>query len=145
MEIKTPFDIINVMGTSKYSEVPTVDKNRHSFIINRMISRTFPEHSNKFNHMSMKPHIIVDMWNSIFTRFYKSKSGQHSLKKVKDNMRISMSKKKETTTGKIDNDLFKKLLILCEFSKKEGEILKNLERKELIKYLKKVDKMIKTV
>ena len=145
MEIKTPFDIINLLGTVRYNDVPTIDKTRHSFIINRMMSRTLPEYSVNFSHVSIKPYIVVDLWHNIFIKLDSNSHTKSMLNKIRSNMRISMAKKKEVTKKTISKEWYNRFLILTNLSSKEGEILKDLYMPELIKYIKKIEKMEKTV
>jgi len=145
MNIKSPFDLINILGTISYNEVANVDKKRHFFIINRMLSRTLPEIASDVSHNSVVPETILDFWNAIFLEYNKTPRGKKILQVIRGNFRVSMAgAKKQTTSKKIDKDLAKKYMELAKISPKEFKILENFYEKDLIKYLKEFSKMIKT-
>jgi hypothetical protein len=145
MNIKSPFDVINILGSTKYNEIANVDKKRHFFIINRMLSRTLPEIACDISHNSVVPETILDFWNLIFVEYNKTSRGRKILQVIRGNFRVSMAgAKKKSASKKIDKDLAKKYMELAKISPKEFKILEKFYEKDLIKYLKEFSKMIKT-
>jgi hypothetical protein len=145
MIIKSPFDIINILGTSNYNEVSNLDKKRHFFIINRMLSRTLPDVAIGLGHLNSVPESGVDFWNKVFVELDSTPRGKQILDIIKRNLRISMSTdKKSITNNKIDKELAIKYMQLSKISPKDFEILNKFYQDDVIKYLKEFDKMIKT-
>ena len=144
MEIKTPFDIINQLGKPAFSEISNLDKKRHFFIINRMLSRALPDISTNLGHQSIIPEIGVDYWNIAFTELGTTQKGRNILNGIRKVMYVSMSAAKKKEKVKIDVDLSKKFMEMTKMSTKEFNLLLQFFEIETIKYLKEVEKIIKT-
>jgi hypothetical protein len=142
--IKTPFDIINILGKESYNNVANIDKKRHFFIINRMLSRALPEVAMKLSHIGCVPEIIVDYWNLTFKEFSKTTNGKNMLGIIRKVLYISMAGAAKKEKTKIDKDIANKYMELTKISKKEFDILLEFFEKELIKYLKDVEKILNT-
>lgn len=142
---KSPFDIINILGTDSYDEVSNLDKKRGFFIINRMLSRTLPEVAMGIGHLNATPEAGIDFWNKVFKELKSTPRGKQILGLVKGNLRVSMSSAKNQETSKsLDKELSKKFMQLSKISPKEFDTLKKFYKKDLIKYLKDMEKMLKT-
>jgi len=144
MIIKTPFDIMNHLGKSSYNEISNIDKKRHSFIINRMMSRTLPDVAIDMSHMKMIPETVVDFWHCAFMDMSRTPRGMKILSHIRSAFRISMAGAKKKVSKKIDSDLSKKYMQISKIGQKEFGVLSHYYEKELIKYLKKLSYMIET-
>lgn len=146
MIIKSPFDVINILGTAKFDEVANIDKKRHFFIINRMLSRSMPEIAMNLSTQQINPESAIDFWHLAFKELNKSSQGKGTLRFIRSTLRVSMAgAKKKAAKKKIDKDLANKYMQLAKISPKEFDIIKRFHEKDLIKYLKEVSKMLKTV
>lgn len=144
MIIKTPFDIINQLGKEGYDEISNIDKKRHAFIINRMLSRTLPEVAFSMTHVRGIPESTVDFWHRAFIDMGKTSQGMKMIAYIKKVMRISMAGAKKKTKSKIDKDIAMKYMQISKIGQKEFGILVEYYEKDLIKYLKKFSKMLET-
>ena len=142
--IKTPFDILNELGKSSFDEISNMDKKRHAFIINRMLSRALPEVSFGMTHMKVTPESTVDFWHRAFIDLAKNPNGQKMLSYIRKVMNISMAGEKKKTTSKIDKDIAKKYMQIAKIGQKELDVLVEHYEKDLIIYLKKFSKMLET-
>ena len=146
MIIKTPFDLLNVLGTDKYYDVANVDKKRNFFIVNRMLSRTLPDIVSQTSQNGIVPESVLDFWNLVFVEYSKSQQGRNILKTIRKNFFVSMAsdKKKEEGSAKIDKELLHKFIEVSKMSMTDFKILQKFYEKDLIKYLKDFSRMIKT-
>jgi hypothetical protein len=142
--IKTPFDILNLLGKKSYEDIPTVDKKRHSFIINRMMSRALPDIAFNMSNQYIQAETIVDFWHNVYLELDKTPRGKTTLGYIRKCMFISMSTAKKKTPANIDKDLSKQYMIISGLGQKEFDVLATYYESELIKYLKKFSKMIET-
>lgn len=64
------FDLIKVMFTNpgKYEKLGNIDKERNSFMINRVFSIQYPMQSHMLSRMGIKGIHIVDFWQRIARR-----------------------------------------------------------------------------
>lgn len=144
MIIKTPFDIINQLGREGYDEISNIDKKRHAFIINRMLSRALPEVSFSMTHMRVVPESTVDFWHRAFIDMNQTGQGMKMLAYIRKVLRVSMAGAKKKAKSKIDKDIAKKYMIVSKIGTKEFDVLVQYYEKELIKYLKKFSNMLET-
>ena len=142
--IKTPFDIMNQLGKPSFDEIPTMDKKRHAFIINRMLSRALPEVSFSMTHMRVCPESTVDFWHQAYLDMSRTQQGQRMLGYIRICLRKSMAGAKKKVKSKINKDLAKEYMKLSTLGTKEFDVLVQYHEKELIKYLKKFAKMLET-
>mgnify|MGYP003633880537 CR=1 FL=1 len=142
--IKSPFDLLNILGRPAYKEVANIDKKRNAFIVNRMLSRALPEVAMSMSHLKSVAESTVDFWNQVFVDFNKTPQGQNMLSYIRRVFRVSMAGAKKKTKAKIDKDLAKKYMIIAKMSQKEFNVLVEYYEKDLIKYLKKFQKMLET-
>ena len=144
MIIKTPFDIINILGKELYYEVPNTDKKRHAYIINRMLSRGLPDVSIHMSHMKVIPESTVDFWHQAFIDLGKSSHGIKKLRLIRSLLRLSIKSINKSNKSKIDSNISKQFMLISKIGTKEYQVLLDFYEKELIKYLKKFSKMLET-
>ena len=145
MIIKTPFDIMNQLGREGYDEISNMDKKRHAFIINRMMSRALPEVAFSMSHMRVTQESTVDFWHRAFIDMGKTGQGMKMLAYIRKVLRVSMAGAKKTATkSKIDKELARKYMNMSKLGPKEFDVLVQYYEKDLIKYLKKFSKMLET-
>jgi len=144
MIIKSPFDILNQLGKSAFDDISNMDKKRHAFIINRMLSRALPEVSLNMNHMRVAPESTVDFWNQAFKDMMASQRGRNMLNHIRSVYRVSMAGAKKKTKKNIDKDLAKQYMQISKIGKKEFKVLEDYHEKDLVTYLKKFSKMLET-
>lgn len=143
MIVNTPFDIINVLGDNKYNDVPNMDKKRHAFIINRMLSRALPDIAMNMSLLKTTPESTIDYWHCAFIDMSKNTQGLKMLSNIRKVLRVSMAGEKKKQT-KIDKELATKFMNIAKISKKEFDVLVEFYEKDLIKYLKEFSKMLET-
>lgn len=144
MIIKTPFDIINQLGRKGYDDISNMDKKRHAFIVNRMMSRALPDVAFNMTHIRVVPESTVDFWNQAFVDMNKSTRGMKMLTFIRKVLRVSMAGAKKKTKSKIDKDIATKYMNISKIGTKEFDVLVQYYEKELIKYLKQFSKMLET-
>ena len=144
MIIKTPFDIINHLGKSSYEDISNMDKKRHAFIINRMMSRALPEVSFNMTHLKSVSESTVDFWHKAFNDMNKTPRGMKILAQIRKSHRVSMAGAKKKTKSKIDKSIATKYMQISKTGQKEFQVLVDYYEKDLIKYLKKFSKMLET-
>jgi len=144
MIINSPFDIIKHLGRESYIDVPNIDKKRHAFIINRMLSRALPEVSFNMTHQKVTPESTVDFWHRAFVDMDKTSNGVKMLSYIRKVLSISMAGAKKKETVKVDKELSKKYMQISKIGKKEFDVLLQYYELELIKYLKQFSKMLET-
>ena len=142
--IKSPFDVLNQLGNKSFDEISNMDKKRHAFIINRMLSRALPEVSFGMTHMRVTPESTVDFWHRAFIDLSKSPNGQRMLGYIRKVLRVSMAGAKKKETSKVDKDIAKKYMQIAKIGQKELDVLVEYYEKDLITYLKKFSKMLET-
>ncbi len=144
MIIKSPFDIINQLGKDSFDEISNMDKKRHSFIVNRMMSRALPEVAFNMTHMRGVQESVVDFWHFAFLDMQKSPNGVRQLAYLRKVLRVSMAGAKKKAKSKVDKDLAKKYMQISKIGPKEFDVLVHYYEKDLVKYLKKFSKMLET-
>lgn len=144
MIVKSPFDIIGQLGKEKFDDISNMDKKRHAFIVNRMLSRALPEVSFNMTHMKVCPESTVDFWNQAFIDMNKTGQGMRMLGYIRKVLRISMAGAKKKAKCKVDKDIAKSFMQISKMGTKEFDVLLHYYEKDLIKYLKKFSKMLKT-
>jgi 3-hydroxyacyl-CoA dehydrogenase len=144
MIIKSPFDIMNQLGKPSFDEIANMDKKRHAFIVNRMLSRALPEVSFNMTHMRVTPESTVDFWNQAFKDMGSTTNGQRMLGYIRKVLRVSMAGAKKKAKSKVDKDIAKKYMMQSKMGQKEFQVLVEYYEKDLIKYLKKFSKMLET-
>lgn len=144
MDIKTPFELINYLGKKEYKDISNIDKKRNFFIVNRMLSRAMPDIATNLGHLSSVPETSLDYWNIAFIDLYKTPKGKNILSYIKKVLYVSMAGAKKKQAVKIDKELAIKYMELTKISKKEFDIMVYFFETEVIKYLKEVEKMLKT-
>lgn len=67
------FDLIKIMFTNsaEYQKVKTIDKTRHSFIINRFFSIKYPSTAQSLNFNGVNGAVLVDLWQMVASRYNK--------------------------------------------------------------------------
>jgi hypothetical protein len=115
------FDILKAFFNKKdWSDVSKHDKARNMFMINRIMSMSFPLQANALNNTKIDPVSVVDYWKETLNTKYKATPGWF----------FTPSKKKEKSKDFVpDEDV-------AEFIKEKYEI-SNREIKELCKYFPK--------
>jgi hypothetical protein len=67
------FDILKSFFSDKaWKEVSKVDKSRNFFMINRIMSISFPLQGNAFNNTKIEPAHVIDYWRKSLTVKYKT-------------------------------------------------------------------------
>ena len=70
------FDILKAFfSDKKWEDVSKVDKSRNFFMINRIMSITFPLQAQAFNNTKIDPAPVVDFWKTTLNRSYKTTPG----------------------------------------------------------------------
>jgi hypothetical protein len=70
------FDILKAFfSEKKWEDVSKVDKSRNFFMINRMMSISFPLQAQAFNNTKIDPVPVVDFWKTTLNRSYKTPPG----------------------------------------------------------------------
>jgi hypothetical protein len=70
------FDILKSFFSEKdWQEVSKHDKSRNFFMINRIMSISFPLQANAFNNTKVDPVPVIDFWKSTLNQKYKATPG----------------------------------------------------------------------
>lgn len=70
------FDILKAFFSEKdWGEVTKHDKSRNFFMINRIMSISFPLQANAFNNTKIDPVPVIDFWKSTLNQKYKATPG----------------------------------------------------------------------
>jgi hypothetical protein len=70
------FDILKCFFTQKkWDEVSKIDKGKNFFMINRIMSISFPLQANAFNNTKIDPVSVIDYWRSTLNIKYKTVPG----------------------------------------------------------------------
>jgi hypothetical protein len=70
------FDILKAFfSDKKWEDVSKIDKSRNFFMINRIMSITFPLQAQAFNNTKIDPSPVVDFWKTTLNRSYKTPPG----------------------------------------------------------------------
>jgi hypothetical protein len=70
------FDILkSFFSEKKWEDVSRIDKSRNFFMINRIMSISFPLQAQAFNNTKIDPVPVIDFWRSTLNRSYKTSPG----------------------------------------------------------------------
>tara|TARA_R110000737_G_scaffold219007_1_gene235195 strand:- start:1959 stop:2402 length:444 start_codon:yes stop_codon:yes gene_type:complete len=142
--IKSPFDVLKQLGRESFNDISSMDKKRHAFIINRMLSRALPEVSFNMTHIKVVSESTVDFWHRAFVDMNNSPRGRNMLAYIRKVLYLSMAGAKKKVKSKVDTDLSNKYMQQSKIGSKEFSVLVEYYEKDLIKYLKKFSKMLET-
>jgi hypothetical protein len=67
------FDLVKTMFTDskKYSTIKNSDKSKNFFMVNRFFAIKFPSTANSLNRVGINSWAIVDLWQTVASRFTK--------------------------------------------------------------------------
>ena len=78
------FDILKAFfNNKKWEEVSKQDKARNFFMINRIMSVSFPLQANALNNTKIDPVAVVDYWRSLLITKYKTPPGWYFTSTIK--------------------------------------------------------------
>lgn len=142
MNIKSPFDIINLIFTNynEFNKLSDIILEKNFFIINRVFSIKYPQQAHIFNKLNINKAKVIKYWAYFIT----SKEGYGKVpyfiytKGAKKQNEINKNK----TNFNVDKN------IICEYCKryhinlKDFNNLKSLYQDELLEDIKKYEKLI---
>ena len=134
--IKSYFDIFPILGTDKYLDLSNSDKSKYFFMVNRQLSRVFPEVSSTLSHVNVNTSSCMDFWNQ-YIKFFRSNKRNPYNNDFYDKLK-SLKKKKVTYTQESLEYFLRKYSIGTTDLQTIIEYGNDL----LIKYLIEIDKNI---
>lgn len=134
--IKSYFDLLKILGKPAYENVSVSDKARHIFMINRHLTRLYPEISANFSHLKTDPVMAMDFWNAYFKAIYSAK--RDPLPSSINFAKLTPPKK----TKSFDEECLLFMVNKLRLGSKDLAVFKKLKEDELIKYLNEINKLI---
>ena len=136
MDIKSYFDLLKILGKPAYENVSAVDKGRHIFMVNRHLTRMYPEIAATLSHLKTNPAIAMDFWHTYFKNIIAAKRDPLPSK-------INYAKLTPPKTGKkINPDCKEFMIIKMRLGTQDFNAFKKLNNTDLIKYLNDIEKLI---
>ena len=133
--INSYFDLLKVLGKHEYNEVSSIEKSKNAYMVNRHLTRLYPELCSAFSHIKSNPIAVMDLWHSYFKKIY-SFNKNPLLNNI--NFAKLANKSKELYTIESMEYMISSLRLGTE----EVKILLKLNNKELIKYLNDINNLI---
>lgn len=73
----------SLFDAQKYKKCTNADKKKHFFMAQRYMSINYPIESNNFNKIGINYVAVMDTWNRILTKMFKTKPGWTYTKAIK--------------------------------------------------------------
>lgn len=126
------FNYINtIFGSDKvWNEVGNVDKNKHSFMLNRLMSIQFPMQASMLNALKISQIGQAETWRMIGKQF----------KKTPGFIYTKTSTKKEKAKRKYSDDAIKKFMQINEIGEREFKMAMKFNEDEMNKSLEIIEK-----
>lgn len=134
--INSYFDLLKVLGKPAYENVSASDKGRHIFMVNRHLTRLYPEISASFSHLKTDPVMAMDFWNTYFKAIYSAK--KDPLPPKINFAKLTPPKKQKS----FDEECLLFMINKLRLGSRDLAVLKKLKEDELIKYLNEIDELI---
>lgn len=133
------FDFIKMMFTSSdddFDKISNDVKTRHYFMVNRFMSIKYPLQAAMFTQMYTSPSAVIDSWRALAKQFNRVPGWIYTKTK---------SAIKQKAKYKANEEALNMYIKINEIGSRDYESAINLFEVDVVKTLKSLEKMIKTI